>query len=59
MADEKLTRVGRPPSDRPHNSVSTWLPSDAHDRLIKLANAREQSVSSLVRQLLILRLPSR
>lgn len=36
--------------------VSAYLPSAYHDRLVQLANQRDQSVSSLVRSLLILRL---
>lgn len=50
-------RRGRPRVSEPGTSVSTWLRPDEHDRLIKLANARETTVSSLVRSLLILRLP--
>ena len=49
-------RRGRPPADQPGSTVCTWLPASYHDRLIQLANQREQSVSSLVRSLLILRL---
>ncbi len=52
-------RRGRPRMDEPGSAVTTWLRPDEHDRLIKLANAREQTVSSLVRSLLILRLPTR
>ncbi len=47
---------GRPRTDEPCTSVSTWLPASHHDRLIQLAQSRDQSVSSLVRQLLIFRL---
>lgn len=37
--------------------VSTYLPAAYHDRLVKLAQLHDQSVSATVRQLLILRLP--
>ena len=43
---------GRPPLDEKGSSVSTWLSAREHDRLIRLANEREQTVSALVRQLL-------
>lgn len=47
---------GRPPSDRSCASVSTWMPEEYHDRLIKMANERRISVSGLVRHLLVLQL---
>lgn len=49
-------RPGRPRSEEPKTSVSTWIPAREHDRLIRLANQREQSVSETVRQLLRQRL---
>jgi len=36
--------------------VSTRIPTDTHDRLIKLANQREQSVSALLRALVVFQL---
>lgn len=47
---------GRPKSDEPGTSVSTWLRPSEHDKLIRLANQQETSVSSLVRQLLLLKI---
>ena len=47
---------GRPRVTEPGTTVSTWLRPGEHDRLIKLANLKETSVSALVRQLLVLRL---
>lgn len=47
---------GRPRVAESRASVSTWLPAGAHDRLIELAKREERSISSMVRQLLILRL---
>lgn len=48
---------GRPPVADPKSPVTTWLRQSEHDRLIRLAEKRETSVSSLVRSLLILKLP--
>lgn len=47
---------GRPRVDEPLSPVSTRVPASYHDRLVKLANQRDQSVSETVRQLLIIRL---
>jgi len=47
---------GRPRAEEPGTSVSTWLRPAEHDKLIRLANKHETSISSLVRQLLILKL---
>lgn len=43
-------------TQEPRSTVSTTLPASYHDRLIAFANQRGESVSSLVRQFLILRL---
>jgi hypothetical protein len=55
-----MKRPGRPVGstrvEEPRSSVSVWLPASAHDRLIKLAEKEEQSISKTVRQLLILKL---
>ncbi len=60
--DRRARPRGRPrdagPSAESRASVSTWLPSGAHDRLIALAKAEERSISSVVRRLLILQLPA-
>jgi hypothetical protein len=51
--DDKPQRPrGRPKADEPGTTVSTWLPPQEHDRLIRLANAREQSLSKTIRELL-------
>lgn len=47
---------GRPRVEEPLSAISTRLPASYHDRLIRIANAQEISVSAVVRQLLILRL---
>ena len=59
MKDERETPRprGRPKVDEPGTSVSTWLRPDEHDRLIRLANKQETSVSALLRQIVITRLP--
>jgi hypothetical protein len=49
-------RRGRPRVSEPRSTVSTWLPAHAHDRLIQIAKREEQSISAVVRQLLIFRL---
>jgi hypothetical protein len=47
---------GRPRSTDPKSSVTTWLPTGAHDKLIRLAAEQETSISALVRSLLLLKL---
>jgi hypothetical protein len=52
MADEHAPprrRVGRPRAE-PYSSVSIHLRTVLHDRLIQLASARGESVSTLLRQ---------
>ncbi len=46
------SRRGRPRSVEPGSRVTTWLPASDHDRLVKLAELRGESVSSTVRLLL-------
>lgn len=47
---------GRPRVETPLERVSTRLPVPAYDRLVRLANLQETSVSNIVRQLLVFRL---
>lgn len=47
---------GRPKSAAPSSSVSCWLPAVTHDKLIRLAQKEERSISACIRQLLILKL---
>jgi len=54
--DDERPKVGRKPSDEPGERVSTWLRQSELDRLIQLANKRDQSVSSLIAQMLRLKL---
>jgi len=56
LKDEPTNPRGRPRVDEPGSAVTTWLRPKEHDYLIRMANEREQSVSSLVRQLLVLKL---
>lgn len=46
-------RGGRPRSAEQKSSVSTWLPTAAHDRLIAVASAKETSVSEIVRVIIL------
>lgn len=52
-----LPKRGRPPVDEKGTSVSAWVRPSEYDRLVKMANQRETSVSALVRSLLITKLP--
>lgn len=58
MNDEQanVARRGRPRTDEPKVSVSSWIPESQYDNLVKLANRRDQSVSALVKDLLKLRI---
>jgi hypothetical protein len=51
-------RRGRPRATERGVNVSTWLKESEYDRLIRVAAHRREPVSSLVRSLLILRLPT-
>lgn len=46
-------RRGRPRVDDPQERVSTRIPAGTYDLLVKAANRSEQSVSSLVRDILM------
>lgn len=39
---------GRPRAPEPGSSVSTWIPVSYHDRLVKVANLHDMSVSAYV-----------
>ena len=52
---EKPPSRGRPKNDEPGSRVTTWIPSSEHDKIIKLAEDRGESVSSMVRLLLLTR----
>lgn len=54
MAD--TPKRGRPRVDVPLTSLSIRVPAPVHDRLIRIANRAEKSLSELVRDVLILRL---
>lgn len=43
---------GRPRVSEPGTSVSTWLRTDDADKLMRLASKNDQTVSSVVRQIL-------
>lgn len=49
---------GRPRVDEPKPGVSasTWLEPSEYDKLVRLANKQDKTVSAMVRQLLVLKL---
>jgi predicted HicB family RNase H-like nuclease len=49
----RTKQIGRPRSREPNNTVCSWVPARVHDRLIRIANAREMSVSEYVRRVII------
>jgi len=49
---------GRPRLDDPMVPVSTRLPSEANERLLRLSYEQRRPVSSVVRSLLMMRLPA-
>lgn len=55
MSDETTDRRrrGRPRAAMPGTTVSTWLPQDDCDHLIKIAHQRDQSLSSIIREKLV------
>lgn len=55
--ENRPPRRGRPRAAEPLERVSTRLPIPAFNRLCELAKERDESVSMVVRRLLILRLP--
>lgn len=56
MSDDKKNKGGRPRVDPPGVRVSTFVRSPDYDRLLKLAQRHETSVSGIVRDLLRLQL---
>ncbi len=52
-----VPRRGRPRHAERGVNVSTWLKESEYDKLIRMAAHRREPVSSLVRSLLILRMP--
>lgn len=57
VPESPVKRRGRPRVSERGSTVSTWLPTSYHDRLVRIAEAQDVKVSALVRSLLILRLP--
>jgi hypothetical protein len=48
---------GRPKAQEPTTPVTAWVKPSEYDRIVRLANQRETSVSGLVRDLIRLKLP--
>lgn len=59
MRDESIRRPrGRPRANDPQEPISTRVPQSYYDRLNRLANKRGESMSQLVRTLIMLRVQS-
>lgn len=56
MRDDSPRRRGRPKATDPQEPISTRVPQSYYDRLNKLANKRGESMSQLVRTLIMLRI---
>lgn len=56
VGDSPTRGRGRPRVAEPGAGVSTWLSASQYDKLIRIAQAQDKTVSSLVREVLILRL---
>lgn len=61
MADETvneptLTIMGRGRPKAPYESlpISAWVPTPTYDKLVKMASDRHMTVSSLVKQILVI-----
>jgi hypothetical protein len=46
-------RGGRPRAKEAGSSVSAWVPTSAHDRLIQVAKAQDKSVSEVVKVIIL------
>jgi len=53
---EIVNKGGRPRAAVPHSQVSAWVPTDVHDRLVRMAVAHEVSVSRMVNRIVLLTL---
>jgi hypothetical protein len=51
--------VGTTRAHEPGSTVSTWVPTSYHERLVTLARERNVRVSALIRELLTLRVPTK
>ena len=56
MTEKEKRPPGRPRAEEPGVPVATWLRTGEYDRLIRQAQAQEQTVSALIRDLLRLKL---
>jgi hypothetical protein len=43
---------GRPRTEIPGGTISAWVPSTTHDRLIQVAKMQQRSISAVVRECL-------
>ncbi len=51
---EIIGRPGRPRAPYESASLSAWVPTPTYDALVKAANDRHMSLSSLVKQILVI-----
>ncbi len=49
-----IGRPGRPRAEHESASLSTWIPTPTYDALVKAANDRHMTLSSLVKQILVI-----
>jgi hypothetical protein len=57
LTDLPKPQGGRPKSAEPLVPISAWVRPTEYDKLCRLAQKRDENLSSLVRSLLILKLP--
>jgi hypothetical protein len=50
--DDSPRPRGRPRAEEPLSPITTWVPTAMHDRLIKLANQKDEPLSATIRELL-------
>ena len=48
--EEPTKPRGRPRAEETSTTLTTWVPAHEYDRLVKLANRQDQSLSAFVRQ---------
>jgi len=56
VASDRKSVGGRPRAAVPHSQITAWVPTAVHDRLVRMATARDVSVSRLVNRIVLLQL---
>lgn len=49
-------RGGRPPAKEPGSHLTIWVPTRCHDRIARLAERQNETISAYVRSIVILQL---